>query len=151
MQVIADMLKTNLNIDVDVEVREFQVLIPEFQRMDFDLLRVGSGGDFDPDDGLIDIMITDGRLNGRDRNKDEMPFGFFGEAEVDRLSAAQSTTTDLEERKALVQAANKITSDKVATAFIYHPVNSLIYRKEVNFPAVSRIVGLVDLDRVSIA
>jgi hypothetical protein len=50
-----------------------------------------------------------------------------------------------------VHRANKITSDKVASAFLFHPKNILIYHKSVTFPKESRIPGLVDLDRVSVA
>jgi peptide/nickel transport system substrate-binding protein len=50
-----------------------------------------------------------------------------------------------------VQQANLITSNKVALAFTHHPLDTLVYRTEVNFPAVSRIPGLVDLDRVTLS
>jgi ABC-type transport system substrate-binding protein len=63
----------------------------------------------------------------------------------------QAVEADLEARKALVQEANKLTSDKVATIFTWHPSDILVYRTEVNFPDVSRIPGLVDLDRVSMS
>ena len=49
-----------------------------------------------------------------------------------------------------MQKANKITSDKVACAFLFHPVDVLVYSKKVNFPNESRIPGLVDLDRVTL-
>jgi hypothetical protein len=54
-------------------------------------------------------------------------------------------------RKALVQKANKITSDKVASIFLFHPADILVYHKRVNFPKQSRIPGLVDLDRVTMS
>jgi len=50
-----------------------------------------------------------------------------------------------------VQQANKITSDKVATAFLFHPADVQVRSKRVNFPAESRIPGLVDLDRVTLS
>ena len=36
-----------------------------------------------------------------------------------------------------MRKANKITSDKVASAFLFHPKNILIYHKSVNFPKES--------------
>ena len=42
------------------------------------------------------------------------------------------------------------TSDKVAQAFLYHPPDVLVTRKEVNFPTESRIPGLVDMDRATL-
>jgi ABC-type transport system substrate-binding protein len=79
-----------------------------------------------------------------------MAFGFWSDTEADELIEQQRVTTDLDQRKELVQQANKISSDKVATIFTHHPLDILVYRKELNVPDESRIPGLVDLDRVTI-
>ena len=150
LQIIADILQRNLGITVEVDIKDFPILIDEFNAMDYDLLRIGSGGDFDPDDGLVDWMLTTSRFNGPNRNADEMAFGYFSESRVDELIEMQRAEPDLERRKALVQEANALTSNKVASAFLFHPLDILVHRKEVNFPAVSRIPGLVDLDRVTL-
>jgi ABC-type transport system substrate-binding protein len=150
-EVIANMYSENLNITVELDVKDFSILIEQQNAMDFDLCRLGSGGDFDPDDALVDWMITESRFNGPTRNVDEMPFGFFSDDRVDELIAQQATETDLEARKALVQEANQLTSDKVATIFTHHPLDILVHRVEVNFPGESRIPGLVDLDRVTLS
>ena len=149
--VIKNILKKNLGIGIELNTKDFPVLIDEFQTMNFDLCRLGSGGDFDPDDGVVDWVQTESKFNGRKRNRDEMPFGFFSDPEVDALVAEQSTTADVEARKALVQKASRIFSDKVAQAFLFHPADVQVTRKEVNYPAVSRIPGLVDMDRVTLA
>jgi ABC-type transport system substrate-binding protein len=96
-------------------------------------------------------MQSDSKFNGRVRDQAKMAFGYFSDAEVDRLIDEQRLATDPDQRKAMVQQANRITSDKVAGAFIFHPIDPLVYRKEVDFPAQSRIPGLVDLDRTTIA
>jgi ABC-type transport system substrate-binding protein len=150
-EIIANMYKTNLNITLELDVKDFTVQIEDSNSMNFDLLRLGSGGDYDPDDALVDWMQTSSKFNGPNRNIDEMPFGFFSDPEVDALVEQERAETDLDKRKALVQQANKITSDKVAAIFTHHPLDILIYRKEVNFPDISRIPGLVDLDRVTLA
>ena len=80
-----------------------------------------------------------------------MPFGQFSDKEVDELVTAQRFETDLDKRKALVQRANLITSNKVACAFIYHPADVLVHHKRVNFPKESRIPGLMDMDRITIS
>ena len=149
-EIIQNMYKENLNIDIELDVKDFTVLIEDNNSMNYDLSRLGSGGDFDPDDALVDWMISTSRFNGPDRDVDAMPFGFFSEARVDALVAQQATEVDQDARKALVQEANQITSDKVATIFTHHPTDILVYRSEVNFPDESRIPGLVDLDRTSI-
>jgi ABC-type transport system substrate-binding protein len=149
--VIKNILKKNLGINIELDVKDFPVLLEQFQSMNFDLCRLGSGGDFDPDDGIVDWVQTASKFNGRERNKDEMPFGWFSDPEVDALVAEQSVTPDPEARKALVQKANKISSDKVAQAFLYHPPDVMVWSKAVTFPSESRIPGLVDLDRVTVS
>jgi ABC-type transport system substrate-binding protein len=149
-QVIKNILKVNLGIDIELETKDFPVLIDEFQQMNFELCRLGSGGDYDPDDGVVDWVQTTSKFNGLKRDKATMPFGWFSDPEVDRLVAEQAVTANIDARKALVQQANKITSDKVAQAFLYHPADVLVTRKEVDFPAESMIPGLLDMDRVSL-
>jgi len=149
-QVVKNILSTNLGIEVELDTKDFPVLIDDFNRMEYDLVRLGSGGDYDPDDALVDWMQTESKFNGPNRDKDKMPFGFFSDEEVDRLVAEQTTEPDLEKRKELVQKANQITSDKLASAFLFHPMDILVYHKTVNFPPESRIPGLVDLDRTTV-
>ncbi len=145
------MYKQNLNITLELDVKDFTVLIEDGNSMNYDLMRLGSGGDYDPDDALVDWMQTTSKFNGPNRDVEQMPFGFFSDQEVDELTEMQRAETDLEKRKELIQQANKITSDKVAAVFTHHPLDILVYRTEVNFPDESRIPGLVDLDRTSIS
>ena len=149
--VIKNILKKNLGIDIELDTKDFPVLIDQFDTMNYDLCRLGSGGDYDPDDGVVDWMQIDSKFNGRNRDKAAMRFGFFSDKEVDALITEQSVTVNPDDRKALVQKVNKITSDKVAQAFLYHPPDVQVTRKEVNFPAESRIPGLVDMDRVTLS
>ncbi len=150
-EIIANMYRENLNITIELDIKDFTVLIEDFDSMNFDLCRIGSGGDYDPDDALVDWMTTESRFNGPNRDVEQMPFGFFSDSRVDELTAQQATETDLEARRELVREANQITSDKVAAVFTHHPLDILVYRQEVNYPDVSRIPGLVDLDRVSLS
>lgn len=148
-QVVANILKKNLGIKIQLETQEWSVNVENFNTMKWDLRRSGSGGDFDPDDGLVDWMQTASKFNGRNRDKAKMPFGYFSDKEVDALIDEQSTEADPAKRRELVQKANKLTSDKVASIFLFHPSNILVHHKKVDFPKESRIPGLVDLDRVS--
>ena len=149
-EVIVNMYKKNLNIELELDIKDFTVLIEDANTMNYDLMRLGSGGDFDPDDALVDWMTTTSKFNGPNRDVEKMPFGFFSDDEVDALTEQQRAETDLDKRKELVQKANKITSDKVAAVFTHHPLDILVYRAEVSFPDESRIPGLVDLDRTTI-
>ncbi|MGH6927574.1 MAG: ABC transporter substrate-binding protein, partial [Dongiaceae bacterium] len=148
--VVANQLKQHLNIDVEIETKDFPVLIEDFDSMNWDLVRLGSGGDYDPDDALVDWMQTSSKFNGRKRDQAKYPFGFFSDSEVDKLISDQSASADLEKRREMVLRANKITSDKVASAFLFHQTDILVHHKNVVFPKESRIPGLVDLDRVTL-
>jgi peptide/nickel transport system substrate-binding protein len=150
-QVVANILKKNIGITVKVMPKEFSVGIADFNTMNFDMRLGGSGGDYDPDDGLVDWMQTASKFNGQKRDKATKPFGFYSESESDALIAKQSATADPEARRALVHKANKINSDKVTCAFLYHPVDIQVRHKSVNFPDQSRIPGLADLDRVTLS
>jgi len=149
--VVANILRKNLGIKIQIEAKEWSVNVEEFDSMRWDLRRSGSGGDFDPDDGIVDWMQTESKFNGRKRDKSKMPFGYFSDKEADALIGQQSTEADPEKRRALVQKVNQITSDKVASIFLFHPADILVYHKKVNFPKQSRIPGLVDLDRVTMS
>ena len=126
-------------------------MLDDYLKMNWDIIRVGSGGDFDPDDAIVDWMQTDSKFNGSRRDKSKMAFGYFSDQRTDELIDAQRLETDLEKRKAMVQEANRITSEKVACAFLFHPMSILVYHKSVNYPAASRIPGLVELDRVTMS
>ncbi len=149
--VVANILKQVLGISVVVDPKDFSVGIEEFNKMDFDLRLGGSGGDYDPDDGLVDWMQTTSKFNGRDRDTSIHPFGFFSEAESDSAVDEQAVTAKPEDRKALVQKANAITSNKVACGFLYHPVDILVHSTSVVVPENARIPGLHELDRISLA
>lgn len=149
--VVANILKQVLGISVVVDPKDFSVGIEEFNKMDFDLRLGGSGGDYDPDDGLVDWMQTTSKFNGRDRDQELHPFGFFSEAESDAAVDAQAVTAKPEERRALVQKANAISSNKVACGFLYHPVDILVHSTSVIVPEDARIPGLHELDRISLA
>jgi peptide/nickel transport system substrate-binding protein len=150
-QVFADIMRRELGVEIKLDPVDNTILGDRRDRLDFDLLVQNSGGDFDPDDGLVDFMTTESKFNAHARAKAKYPFGYFSDREVDRLVAEQSVTPDPQRRRELVQKANLLTSDKVAAMFVYHPVSPLVTRKEVNFPAASRIPDLVDLDLVTLS
>jgi len=149
-QVVAGIYKRNLGIKVELDTKDGPVVLQDFLKMDFDLCRIGSGGDFDPDDAVVDWMQTESKFNGLKRDKSKMPFGYWSNKEADTLIDQQRLETNLDERKGLVQKANRITSERVACAFLYHPVSILVYRNKVSYPAAARIPGLVELDQISL-
>jgi len=148
--VLANIYKQVLGITIKIVPKEFSVGIQDFNNCEYDMRLGGSGGDYDPDDGVVDWMKTTSKFNGRTRDTEKYAFGYFSNAEADALIDEQSVTADLEKRKELVQKANQITSDRVACGFLYHPVDVQVRHKSVNFPAESRIPGLHDFDRVTL-
>jgi ABC-type transport system substrate-binding protein len=150
-QVLADIMKREIGVEIQLDPVDNTILGDRRDRLDFDLLVQNSGGDFDPDDGLVDFMTTESKFNAHSRDKEKYPFGYFSEAEVDRLVAEQSVTPDPEKRKELVQKANLLTSNKVAAMFVFYPVSPLVTRAEVNYPDESRIPDLVDRDLVTVS
>lgn len=148
--VLANIYKQVLGITVNVTPMEFSVGIEKFNTLDYDMRLGGSGGDFDPDDGVVDWMQTESKFNGTGRDKEKYPFGFFSNDEADALISEQAVTVDLEKRKELVREANKITSDRVACAFLYHPVDVLVHHKSVQIQDHARIPSLHDFDEVTL-
>lgn len=151
VEVIRAILKRNIGIELEPVVKDIPVALDEFATMEWDMVRIGSGGDYDPDDAVVDWMQTTSLFNGQKRDKAKYPFGFFSDKEADALIEQQRVEGNLEKRRALVRKADKVTSDKVASAFLYHPATILIHRKSVNFPDASKIPALVDLDRTTLA
>ena len=150
-QVVAGIYKRTLGISIELVTKDITVALDDFLSMNFDLARIGSGGDFDPDDAIVDWMQTGSKFNGLKRDKETMAFGYWSNEEADALIDAQRLETDLEKRREMVQKANRLTSEKVACAFLFHPTSTLVYRKTVNYPAAARIPGLVELDQISFA
>jgi len=148
--VVANIYKQVLGITIKVVPKEFSVGIQDFNNCEFDMRLGGSGGDYDPDDGIVDWMKTTSKFNGRTRDTEKYAFGYFSNAEADALIDEQSVTADLEKRREMVRKANQITSDRVACGFLYHPVDVQVHHKSVNFPGESRIPGLHDFDRVTL-
>ena len=151
VEVVRAILKRNLGIELEPVVKDVPVTLDEFSTMEWDMVRVGSGGDYDPDDAILDWMQTKSLFNGQKRDKAKYPFGYFSDKEADALIEQQRVEGNLEKRRALVRKADKITSDKVASAFLFHPATILVHHKSVNFPDVSKIPALVDLDRTTLA
>ncbi|TDK48700.1 ABC transporter substrate-binding protein [Antarcticimicrobium luteum] len=148
--VLANIYKQVLGITIKVVPKEFSVGIQDFNNCEFDMRLGGSGGDYDPDDGIVDWMKTTSKFNGRTRDTAKYAFGYFSNAEADQLIDDQSVTADLEKRREMVRKANQITSDRVACGFLYHPVDVQVRHKSVTFPEESRIPGLHDFDRVTL-
>src|SRR5690606_19147099 len=52
-QVLADIMRRELGVEIRIDPVDVTVLGERRDRLDFDLLMQNSGGDYDPDDGLV--------------------------------------------------------------------------------------------------
>ena len=71
-QVLADIMRREIGVEIQLDPVDNTVLGERRDRLDFDLLVQNSGGDFDPDDGLVDFMTTESKFNANARDKAEV-------------------------------------------------------------------------------
>jgi peptide/nickel transport system substrate-binding protein len=98
-EILVDMLKKNLGIDVELDIKDFPVLIDHFDAMDYDMVRIGS-----PAATTIPTMDSstgcspESKFNGPNRDE-SMAFGYFSES-GSRLALVEQerVETDLEKR-----------------------------------------------------
>ncbi len=107
-EILADILKKNLNIEVELDIKDFPVLIDQFDAMEFDLVRIGSGGDYDPDDGLVDWMLTYIQVQWASTALSPWRSASSQKTKWMRLIEEQRTVVDLEQARAnLVQSGQQ--------------------------------------------
>ena len=152
VQVIANILKTNLGIELELDTKDFPVLIDEFDKMNWDLVRLGSGGDYDPDDGLVDWMQTTSKFNGRLRDKDKMRVRLLLRhpgRRADRSAAPRDRSRASARRWSRRPTRSPPTRWRAPSCSTRWTSWSITTRS--NFPPESRIPGLVDLDRTTVS
>ena len=136
VQVIANILKTNLGVE---DRAGHQGLSRPDRRVRQDELR--------PVPARLGRRLRSGRRARRldaDHLQVQWPPSGQGQDAVRLLlryprstswSSSSASRPIPEQRKALVQEANRITSDKVASAFLFHQMDILVHPKAVDFPA----------------
>lgn len=138
-EVIADILKRNINVTVDLEVVDFPVQVQRFNTTgQWEWVQIGSGGDPDPDDSIDDWFSSRSRFNN---------FG-YSNPQVDALNAAIKETPDVAKRARWVQAALQLIARDAPAAFLFHNVESVALRRNVR--GFVHIPGLRDLDTVTV-
>lgn len=138
-EVIADMLKRGINVNVELEVVDFPVLVQRFNTTgQWEWCQIGSGGDPDPDDSIDDWFASKARFNN---------FG-YSNPQVDSLNDAIKETPDVGKRVRWVQAALDLIARDAPAAFLFHNVDILAFRRNVR--GFVHIPGLRDLDTVTV-
>ncbi|MDR7481801.1 MAG: ABC transporter substrate-binding protein [Armatimonadota bacterium] len=137
-EVIADIYKRTLRLDIELEVVDFPVQVQRLNQGQYELVQIGSGGDPDPDDSIDDWFWSGAKFN---------TFG-YNNPQVDALNDAQRETADVTKRVRWVQAAVDLIAKDAPCVFLFHPMDELAYRKHVR--GVLHIPGLRDLDTITV-
>lgn len=137
-QIIAEMLKKNANIEIELDVVDFSVMIKRFYASEYEMMLLGSGGDPDPDDSLDDWFKTTSKFNTFK----------YSNPETDKLIEAERKAIDLEKRRTLVHQAEDVLTADIAAVFLYHNVDIAAMRKNVQ--GFVHIPGLRDFHTVSL-
>lgn len=137
-EVIADILKRNINVTVELEVVDFPVQVQRLNAGQWEWLQIGSGGDPDPDDSIDDWFASKSRFN---------TFG-YNNPRVDDLNQAIKETPDVTRRVRWVQAAVDLIGRDAPAAFLFHPVENVAFRRNVR--GFVHIPGLRDLDAITV-
>lgn len=128
-EIIADQL-ARVGIEVELEIVDFPVLVDRFTSTgEFEMLQIGSGGDVDPDDALVDWFADDSPFN---------TYGFNSEV-VTQLIQDQQVATDMDARVRLVRDANRGISGVLQgevpegppAAFLFHGQDIFALRNNV--------------------
>jgi ABC-type transport system substrate-binding protein len=137
-QIITEMLKKHANIEFELDVVDFSVMIKRFYASEYEVMLLGSGGDPDPDDSLDDWFKTTSKFNTFK----------YSNPEADKLIEAERTAIELEKRRALVHQAEDVVAADVAAVFLYHNVDVTAMRKNVK--GFVHVPGLRDFHTVSL-
>ncbi|MGQ0549907.1 MAG: ABC transporter substrate-binding protein [Armatimonadota bacterium] len=138
-EVIADILRRHIRVNVELEVVDFPVQVQRFNFTgQWEWCQIGSGGDPDPDDSIDDWFASRSRFNN---------FG-YSNSQVDALNAAIKETPDVSKRVRWVQAAVDLIARDAPAAFLFHNVESVAFRRNVR--GFVHIPGLRDLDTVTV-
>lgn len=137
-EVIADICKRNLKIDIELDVVDFPVQISRFTEGRYEMIQVGSAGDPDPDDSIDDWFWSGAKFNW---------FG-YNNPQVDALNVALRETPDVGKRARWVHAAVDLIARDAPCAFLFHLVEVVAFRKNVR--GFTHIPGLRDLDTITV-
>lgn len=120
-QVMQEMWKKNLNIDVQLVNQEWKVYLDAQKRKDYFISRAGWSGDYNDPNTFLDLWITGGGNNRAG----------FSNVEYDSLIAKTQSATNQEERYALFNKAEEILLRELPILPIYFYVSSHLRAESV--------------------
>ncbi|MGD9202019.1 MAG: peptide ABC transporter substrate-binding protein [Chitinispirillia bacterium] len=108
-EVIQQMWKTNLGVNVTLENQDWKVYLASQKSGDYDISRAGWIGDYPDPNTFLDMFVTDGGNNQTG----------WSNKKYDELIDKASMTSDQAKRYELFQEAEKILLDEVPVCPIY--------------------------------
>lgn len=108
-EVIQQMWKKNLGIEIELANEEWKVYLKTSQEMDYDISRAGWIGDYPDANTFLDMWLTDGGNN----------YTGFSLVEYDKLIADAANAPSVEARLALFQKAEGLLMEEMPILPIY--------------------------------
>lgn len=108
-EVIQQMWKNNLGINIELANEEWKVYLKTSQEMDYDISRAGWIGDYTDANTFLDMWLTDGGNN----------YTGFSMPAYDQLIADAAKATSAKERLAIFQRAEELLMDEMPVLPIY--------------------------------
>ena len=108
-EVIQQMWKKNLGIEIELANEEWKVYLKTSQEMDYDISRAGWIGDYPDANTFLDMWLTDGGNN----------YTGFSLVEYDKLIANAANAPSVEARLALFQKAEGLLMEEMPILPIY--------------------------------
>lgn len=138
-EVLADIYRKALNIELELEVVDFPVWVQRYLKGAYELSLIGSYADPDPDDSIDDYFPTKAKFNGF----------CYSSPKADELNAAQRRTTDVAARARIIHELLDVVARDVPGVFLYHQKDIVAHRKHVG--GFTFIPGLRDLDTITVS
>lgn len=118
---IQNMLKRNLNVQVNLLNQEWKVYLTSTDNKEYDLARQGWIGDFSDPSNFFELMLSD---IGNNRTGWKNPV-------YDQLMQEATHTADTEKRTAIFDRLNEILADEMPVIPIYVYTNSFLVQPSV--------------------
>ncbi|MCC7319991.1 MAG: peptide ABC transporter substrate-binding protein [Rubellimicrobium sp.] len=110
LEAIQQQWKENLNIDVEIDVSEWQVYYPEVQKIEYQIAQMGWGADYPHPMTFLDIFLSDSPNN----------LAGWHNADYDAAIAAAKSTADEAQSLADMRAAEAILMNDHIILPMYH-------------------------------
>jgi peptide/nickel transport system substrate-binding protein len=137
-EVLVDIYRKSLNIELDLEIVDFPVWLQRYLNGGFELALIGSLADPDPDDSIDDYFKTKAKFNGF----------CYSNPKVDELNERQKRTLDIAARRDLVHQLIEQVAKDAPGVFLYHQIDIVAHRKNVR--GFTFVPGLRDLDTITV-